>query len=126
MTSITTSLQSALASAVQSGGMKAADGSAIKSAISDIAGSLTGPTTVSAASMKTRVSGLIDQETTAGNLTTKQASELKGLYDKVATTDGGIGDFLGQLTSATGAGGLYGAGGSPLKAVGSLLVHALV
>jgi hypothetical protein len=126
MTSITSSLQSALLNAIQSGGIKVADSAPIKSAITDIAGALTGPTAISASSMKTRVHGLIDQETTNGTLTDNQASELKGLYDKAADSEGGLGGFLTQLSSSTGAGGLYGAKGSPMRAIGSLLVHALV
>jgi hypothetical protein len=126
MTSITSSLQSALLNAVQSGGIKATDSAPIKSAITDISGALSGPTAISASSMKTRVHGLIDQQTTSGTLTSDQASELKGLYDQTADSDGGLGGFVSQLGSAAGAGGLYGAKGSPLHAIGSLLVHALV
>ena len=126
MTSITGSLQSALLSAVQSGGVKVSDAAPIKAAISDISSALTGPTAISASSMKTRAYGLIDQETTAGTLTGDQAKELKGLYDQVAGSEGGLGGFLTQLSSTTGANGLYGAKGSPLRAIGSLLVHALV
>jgi hypothetical protein len=126
MTSISGTLQSALLSAVKGGSIKQADANPLKTAITDIAGQISGNSNITAASMKTKVNGLIDQETSAGKLTDSQASELKSLYDKATASEGGLGGFVSELTSATGAGGLYGAKGSPLHAIGSLLVHALI
>jgi hypothetical protein len=126
MTSISSTLQSALLSAVQSGGIKPVDTAPLKTAISDIASQVTGSPNITAASMKTKVNGLIDQETVAGKLTNDQATELKSLYSKATESEGGIEGFVSQLTSAAGAGGLYGAKGSTLHTIGSLLVHALV
>ncbi len=126
MTSIASTLQSALTNAIQSGGVKQTDTAPLKTAITDIASQVDGSSNVSPASMKTRVNGLIDQETTAGKLTDGQANELKSLYSKATESEGGLGGFVSQLTSATGAGGLYGAKGSTLHTIGSLLVHALV
>ena len=126
MTSISSTLQSALLTAVKSGTVGQIDAVPLKTAITDIAGQLSGASSVSPASMKTRVDGLVDQETVAGRLTDRQAVELKSLYAKASGSEGGLGGFISELTSAAGANGLYGAKGSPLHAIGSLLVHALV
>ena len=126
MTSISNTLQSALLTAVRSGTVKQIDAAPLKAAITDIASRLAGASSVSPASMKTRVDGLIDQEAVAGKLTDGQATELKSLYAKASDAEGGLGGFVSELTSAAGASGLYGAKGSPLHAIGALLVHALV
>jgi hypothetical protein len=126
MTSIASTLQSALTSAIQSGSVKPIDTAPLKTAVTEIASQLAGAGNVTPLSMKTKVSGLIDQETVAGKLTNDQASELKSLYAKATEGEGGLGGFISNLTSASGAGGLYGAKGSTLHTIGSLLVHALV
>lgn len=126
MTSISGTLQSALMTAINAGSVRRIDTAPLKTAVTDIASQLTGSSTVSSASMKTRVDGLIDRETTAGKLTDGQATQLKALYADASRSQGGLGGFVSELTSSVGAGGLYGAKGSPLHAIGSLLVHALV
>jgi hypothetical protein len=107
-------LQTSLASQVQSGAISASDESALSSALDSIDKTLSsersassGGTPPSPTDMKKKVESLIDDQVSAGTLSSDQASELKDLFQ---TTFGNGPQGAG---GHGGPGGPGGAGGPP-------------